>query len=118
MLSSLFLILASGTHIHVGTDVPTIAAAMKAAQPGDTIHLEPKRYFETADFSLKHGEEGKPITLDGHGAILDGSEPIQAETWEAVDQDLYRKVKLMPRMDKAILSRYLAKGPPAPPPCQ
>jgi hypothetical protein len=93
-------------HIHVGKDVATIAEAIQRAQPGDTIHLEPKRYYETADLSRKHGLEGKPIILDGHGAVLDGSEPIQPADWEALAGDLYRKTHLLPRMDEAILARW------------
>ena len=62
--------------IHVGKDAPTIAYAIKAAQPGDSIHLEPKIYRDYAGFYGKKGEPGKPITLDGHGATLEGSDPL------------------------------------------
>ena len=84
----------------------TIARAIKLAQPGDTVHLAPGTYFESADLSNKHGENGRPITLDGHGAVLDGSEPVRAAEWEALGDDLYRKVRLLPRMDDAIRSRW------------
>lgn len=36
--------------IHVGTDVKTIHAAIKLAQPGDTIHLQPIVYRDYAGF--------------------------------------------------------------------
>lgn len=86
--------------------VKTIARAIKLAQPGDTVHLAPGTYFESADLSNKHGEVGRPITLDGHGAVLDGSEPVSAADWESLGHELYRKVKLLPRMDDAIRVRW------------
>jgi len=58
--------------IHVGNEMPTIHHAIKAAMPGDTIHLEPKVYRDYAGFHRKKGEPGKAITLDGHGATLEG----------------------------------------------
>ena len=90
----------------VGKPVKTIARAIKLAQPGDTIHLTPGTYFESADLSNKHGLPDKPITLDGHGAVLDGSEPVRAADWEALGNGMFRKVKLIPRMDAAILGRW------------
>ena len=60
----------------VAAPVKTIARGIRLAQPGDTVHLAPVRYFESADLSNKHGEPGKPITLDGHGAVLDGTETV------------------------------------------
>ena len=86
--------------------VRTIARAMRLARAGDTIHLTPTTYYESADFTGKHGEPERPITLDGHGAILDGSDPVDLMAWEALGDGLFRKVKLMPRMDDAILSRW------------
>ena len=86
--------------------VKTIARAVKLAQPGDTVHLTPGTYFESADLSNKHGLPGKPITLDGHGAVLDGSEPVRAADWEALGGGLFRKQHLIKRMDEAILVRW------------
>ena len=86
--------------------VKTIARAIRIAQPGDTIHLAPGTYFESADLSNKHGEPDKPITLDGHGAVLDGSEPVRAADWESLGGDLYRKVKLLPRFDDPMRVRW------------
>ncbi len=82
----------------------TITRAIRLAQPGDTIHLKPAVYPESADFSNKHGELGRLITLDGHGAILDGSEPVRDA--EQVSPGLFRKTKLVPRMDDAMLGRW------------
>jgi HEAT repeat protein len=86
--------------------VKTIARAIRLAQPGDTVHLTPGTYFESADLTNRNGLPGKPITLDGHGAILDGSEPVRAADWESLGKGLFRKVKLIPRMDAAILGRW------------
>lgn len=107
--------------------VKTIARAIKLSKPGDTVHLARATYFESLDLSLKHGEPGRPITVDGHGSTLEGSEPVRASDWENLGNGLYRKVKLMPRMDDAMLARWFflwgnkmnrmgrgAKGPIAP----
>ncbi|MCB1079420.1 MAG: hypothetical protein KDM64_16500, partial [Verrucomicrobiae bacterium] len=111
----------------VGSPVKTIARGIRLAQPGDTVHLAPVTYHESADLTNKHGEPGKSITLDGHGAVLDGSEPVRSAEWESLGGGLYRKVKLAPRMDDAILGRWFflwngqmnrmdrtSKGPSAP----
>jgi hypothetical protein len=81
--------------------VKTIKRAIRLALPGDTVHLATALYHESADLSGKKGEAGRPITLDGHGSVLDGSEPVRAADWEALGNGLYRRVKLMPRMDNA-----------------
>jgi hypothetical protein len=112
--------------IRVGTDVKTIAEAIIQAQPGDTIHLAPGRYWESAAFHNKSGEPGRPITLDGHGATLDGSEPLKPADWEMVSPGLYRNRNLLP-VNPANLGRWFfvfdgkmnhmgrtSKGPSAP----
>jgi HEAT repeat protein len=86
--------------------VKTITRAIRLAQPGDTIHLAPGVYYESADLTHKHGLPGKPITLDGHGAVLDGSEPVTSAEWERVSPDLYRRSNLYKRTDDAIVARW------------
>jgi len=105
----------------------TIARAIRLAQPGDTVHLAPRRFYESADLSGKMGTVEKPITLEGHGAVLDGSEPVLAADWEALGDGLFRKIKLLPHNDAAIVGRWFflwdgkmnhmgrtSKGPSAP----
>lgn len=106
---ALFLILASpliARDIHVGLDAPTIAHAIKAAQAGDTIHLEPKVYRDYAGFYGKKGEPGKPITLDGHGATLEGSDPIDPLQWREVSPGLFANEDLMPGLSDAVIGRW------------
>ena len=83
----------------------TIARAIKLAAPGDTIHLAPAHYRECAVFVNKSGEPGRPITLDGHGATLDGAEPLKPGDWETVSPGLYRNRSLL-RVDPAVLMRW------------
>lgn len=92
--------------IRVGFDCPTIAGAIKAAVPGDTIHLEPKVYREYAGFYAKKGLPGQPITLDGHGATLEGADPLDPRQWREVSPGLFAADNLLPRLDDAILSRW------------
>jgi hypothetical protein len=92
--------------IHVGKEAPTIHAAIKAAQPGDTIHLEPKVYRDYAGFYLKKGEPGKPITLDGHGATLEGSDPIDPAKWREVSPGLFANDDLLPGLSDAAIGRW------------
>lgn len=90
----------------IAAPVRTIACAITLAGPGDTVHLAPGTYYESVNLSNKHGQPGKPITVDGHGAVIDGSEPLPAEGWESVGAGLFRKVGLMPSMPEATLSRW------------
>ncbi|MFM9961519.1 MAG: DUF1565 domain-containing protein [Planctomycetaceae bacterium] len=71
----------AGDDAHDGAARPvkTIARAIRLAQPGDTIHLRPVTYRDWAGFFDKSGEPGKPITLEGHGATLDGSDPLDSQ---------------------------------------
>ncbi|MDF1812448.1 MAG: HEAT repeat domain-containing protein [Verrucomicrobiales bacterium] len=86
--------------------VKTIARAIKLAQPGDTIHLTPGTYYESADFTNKHGLPGMPITLDGNGAVLDGSEPVTSADWIEISPDLYQRKNIYKTTDDAIVSRW------------
>ena len=112
--------------------VKTIKRAVSLAQPGDTIHLATALYHESANLHGMKGEPNKPITLDGHGAVLDGSEPVHAADWEALGHGLFRKAHLMPHMENpstqgAVIMRWFflwdgkmnhmgrtSKGPSAP----
>ncbi len=95
-----------GRDIHVGQDAPTIHAAIKAAQPGDTIHLEPKVYRDYAGFYGKEGAPGKPITLDGHGATLEGSDPIDPAQWPEISPGLFANDSLLPQLNDAMIGRW------------
>ncbi|QDT92565.1 hypothetical protein [Gimesia algae] len=119
-LSVVLVLLASSTavarDIHVdpdnGNDASTagplksIRQAIRIAEPGDTIHLLPIVYHEYAGFYGKQGTPEKPITLDGHGATLEGSDPIDLTRWQEVKPDLYRCENLMPTLNDAILQRW------------
>lgn len=108
LILSLIAASAPARDIHVGKDkdAPTIAHAIKLAQPGDTVHLEPKVYRDYAGFYSKKGEPGKPITLDGHGATLEGSEPLDPVQWTEVSPGLFANDHLVARNDDAIIGRW------------
>ena len=68
----------------------SIARAVGVAQPGDTIHLAQTVYTEQIGFyGAKSGETGKPITVDGHGATIKGSVPLDPKDWKEVAPGLY-----------------------------
>jgi len=107
--------------------VKTITRAIRIAMPGDTIHLKPIVYRDYAGFYGVKGEPGNPITLDGHGATLEGSEPLDPAQWQEVQPGLFRSSNLRSHMDLAILGRWFflwngkmnhmgrtSKGPSAP----
>lgn len=98
----------AGADTNDGRSAPvrTIARAIRLAGPGDTIHLAPGTWRESAVFIDRHGEPGRPITLDGHGAVLDGSEPVTATEWEEVEPGLFRRKSLYPKTDEAIVARW------------
>lgn len=108
-LAALFFILAlplAARDIHVGKDAPTIHHAIKMAVAGDTIHLEPKVYRDYAGFYGKKGEPGKPITLDGHDATLEGSDPIDPAKWREVSPGLFANDDLLPGLSDAVIGRW------------
>lgn len=74
--------------------VKSILRAVKLAGPGDTIHLSKTTYHETFDLTNRHGEPGKPLIIDGHGATLDGARLIDPADWIMVAPGLYRNTTL------------------------
>ncbi|HEV7401945.1 MAG TPA: hypothetical protein VGO11_03430 [Chthoniobacteraceae bacterium] len=90
----------------VAQPVKSIKQAIRLALPGDTIHLEKTTYYESAEFGKKSGEPGKPIVLEGHGAVLEGSERVTGKDWEHVSAGLYRKVHLLPKIEPFVLQRW------------
>jgi hypothetical protein len=107
-VNDLYVVPVTGDDANDGRAAPvrTIVRAIRLAQPGDTVHLAPGVYYETADLTNKHGLPGKPITLDGHGAVLDGSEPVTSKEWQQVSPGLYRRQKVYKRTDDAIVGRW------------
>ena len=73
----------TGDNANDGQSAPTktISWAVRIAKPGDTIHLKPIVYHDLAEFYDKQGEPQLPIILDGHGATLDGCDPLKPEGW-------------------------------------
>ncbi len=84
----------------------SIRQAIRIAKAGDTIHLKPVVYYQYAGFYGKRGEPGNPITLDGHGATLEGSEPILPASWTEVAPGLFKNDQLMPTLNLATLWRW------------
>jgi hypothetical protein len=94
----------------------SIARAVELAKPGDTIQLEPtdRDYDEEILFKDKGGEPGQPITLDGHGVTLDGSEPCPAGAWKKAGDKLWCMEGIASRNgliveDRIVLDRKLAR---------
>jgi hypothetical protein len=109
------------------TAVQTIAQGLKLARPGDTVHLARAVYRESAAFFNREGQPGRPITLDGHGATLEGADPLDPAGWRQVGPGLYRHDRLLPCFRPAMLQRWFfvwdgrmnhmqrtSKGPSAP----
>tara|TARA_R110002111_G_scaffold262866_1_gene342058 strand:+ start:13401 stop:14957 length:1557 start_codon:yes stop_codon:yes gene_type:complete len=86
--------------------VKTIKQAIRIAEPGDTIHLLPIIYHEYAGFYGKSGAPGKPITLDGHGATLEGSDPLDPRQWVDQGEGLFACDQLLPQLNDAIIQRW------------
>ena len=101
-LSPLVAACASARDIHVdpksGDDavdgstspVRTILRAVRLAGPGDTVHLAKAVYRESIDLTAKSGEPGRPLVIDGHGAIINGEREIDPAEWQETASDLYR----------------------------
>lgn len=89
----------------IAAPLRTIAAAIRIATAGDTIHLQPKVYHDYAAFYSSHGEPNRPITLDGHGATLDGCDLLNPQEWREIEPGLFRNDDLMPLTD-GIVDRW------------
>ncbi len=92
-------------HDGVAKPVKSISRAIRFAEAGDTIHLRPVVYRDYAGFYDKHGEPGRPITLEGHGATLEGAEPLDPAAWKEIEPGLFRHDDLM-RLDDAVIDRW------------
>jgi hypothetical protein len=73
----------------VGVDGPvrTIARALRLAEPHDRVVLANTGtpYRESVSLSGRHsGSPAVPFVLDGNGAVLDGSAPIDPRLWSPV----------------------------------
>lgn len=74
--------------------VRTIGKALKLTLRGDRIVLAKtaQPYRECIAFAGERhsGYPGKPLVIEGNGAILDGSEPVPDDAWEFVRGDVFR----------------------------
>jgi len=84
--------------------VKTLAKAVSLLLPGDTLHLAvtSQPYRETLrlgdDFG---GVEGKPITIESHGATITGSDPLRLDGWvEAGEPGLYKSAKFISELEE------------------
>lgn len=75
----------------IAKPVRSIGRAIQLAQPGDTIHLQPMVYRDWAAFFDKSGDPENPITLDGHGATLNGCDPLDPHGGTEVEPELSRR---------------------------
>jgi hypothetical protein len=89
----------------IAKPVKTIARGLKLAQAGDTVHLTKAIYRESAVFLNRSGEQEKPIILDGHDSVLEGSEPLNVAQWEECAPGLFRVDNLL-HLDDTILQRW------------
>ncbi|MCC7495656.1 MAG: DUF1565 domain-containing protein [Fimbriimonadaceae bacterium] len=66
---------AAGT---AGAPLATFRRAVEVARPGDWIELQPGHYRQQFVLFDRCGEPGQPIGIDGHGAVIDGCDPLPA----------------------------------------
>lgn len=77
--------------------VKTIRRAVALAQPGDVIQMKRGEtpIYDSIVLRNKSGMAEQPITFDGGGNTLIGTQSIRTEEWELVSAGLYRTDKLM-----------------------
>lgn len=95
--SALYHHLVAGDHPAANDDNPgtaekplkTIGAALRRAQPGEVVRIEPGVYRETLDFPVA-GRADAPIRVegvrDGQGRmpVVDGNDPFPPQSWQPV----------------------------------
>jgi len=77
-----------------GGPVRTIGRALQLARPGDFLVIANTgiAYRESLSLSTADhcGTAVRPFTIQGNGAVLDGTQPIAVNAWEPVRGELYR----------------------------
>lgn len=72
----------------------TITKALRAAGPGDRIILAnsgaPYRESVSLVGSRHSGNPVRPFTIEGHGAVLDGTAAVPPEAWQLFRGDVFR----------------------------
>jgi hypothetical protein len=99
----------------------SIAAAVKAVAPGDTIKLAPGSgpYREIVNITTS-GAEDAPITLDGSGEVITGADPLtgfrkDGEAWVCDLAQYYTTAQPVQGFSK-VNGRWTSKVTPAPVP--
>ena len=84
--------------------VKTIAQAVRLAGPGDTVYLGGFTFKGNKEYvgiyAPKSGEPGRPIAVDGQGAAIDGSVPLDPKDWQEVGPGLYRNLTVFQQTTK------------------
>ena len=70
-----------------------IAAALKHAAPGDTIHIlpSPRPIRDNLAVTDLRGTAEKPIVIDGGNNVFLGTNPLKSSEWHEVAPGLYKK---------------------------
>lgn len=82
------------TSSDVGGPVRSLTRAMHLASPGDHIVVANTGVPYHESVSLSSGDQSGfnalPFVIEGNGAVLDGSDRVPDDAWQAVRGDLYR----------------------------
>lgn len=64
--------------------VRTLSRGLALCEAGDTLSLAPGTgpYYENLIFGSRGGRPGRPIVVEGNGAVLSGLQPLTAEAWQ------------------------------------
>lgn len=88
----------------------TIVKATSQIKPGDVLHIANTGllYKEYLFFPNTIGTPEAPITVEGNGAVLSGSERLNIDDWEKAGPGLYKNSKLYPgrRFNMDVVNRY------------
>lgn len=86
----------------VDKPVRTLARAVSLLRSGDTLHLAPTStpYRETLELLDISGTPERPITIDGHSAVITGCDAISRKDWREVSPGLYCNVRLIDQLQE------------------
>jgi hypothetical protein len=88
--------------------VATFNALKGKLKPGDTVHLNPTNKIYRQTFVMRRsGTEDNPITINGNGQVVSGSNPIESSRWESLGNGVYKAEGIQAKLGLIVNSKFI-----------